>query len=72
MIGIMGGMCGPVLLPAVEDPAPPHEDVVEGTDPELPTLVLGASDEVGTDPDACPELEANPWALYTPWVFAAP
>ena len=60
MIGIMGGMFGPVLLPAPE-----------GRDPALPAPapVLGASDEVGTEPDACPEPEATPWA---PWVFAAP
>ena len=70
MIGIMGGMYGPVLLPAPEG-APPQEEI-EGTDPVLPILVLGTSDEVGTGPDACPELEAIPWELYPPWLFTDP
>jgi len=71
MIGIMGGVYGPVLLPAPE--GAPHEDIVDGADPVLPILVLCASDEGGIEPDACPELKgASPWVLYPPWVFATP
>jgi len=45
---------------------------VDGSVPMLTALVLGTSDELGTEPVACPEPEANPGALDPLCEFAAP